>query len=74
MSGRSVTISWLLCARQVELSKPMNANAQQPRIHGRLALVRAVGLGARDDLLAHLPAQCQPDIDIKLRVNERVEG
>jgi hypothetical protein len=39
-----------------------------------LALVRAVGLGASDDLLAHLPAQRQPGADIKLRVNERVEG
>ena len=53
------------------------AFTQMPDIRtcmGPIALVRAVGLGARDDLLAHLPAQRQPGIDIKLRVNERVEG
>jgi hypothetical protein len=37
-------------------------------------LIRAVGLGARDHLLAYLPAQRQPDTDIKLCVNEGVEG
>ena len=80
MSGRSVTISWflgvtLLCAKQVELSKL--TRTQMPNVRacmGRLASVRAVGLGARDNLLAHLPAQCQPGIDIQLRVNERVKG
>ena len=41
---------------------------------GLLASVRTVGTGARDNLLADLPAQRQPDTDIKLRVNKRVEG
>jgi len=75
MSGRSVTISWLLCVKQVELRKL--SRTQRPNIRacmGPLALVRTVGLGTRDDLLAHLPAQRQPGIDIELRVNEGVKG
>ena len=39
-----------------------------------LTLVRAISLGARDNLLAHLSAQRQAGCNIELRVNQRVEG
>ena len=80
MSGRSVTISWLLWAKllwakQVALSKLTTTHVPNIRAcMGPLASVRTVGLGTRDDLLAHLPAQRQPGIDIELRVNEGVKG
>jgi hypothetical protein len=51
---------------------PESVRAPSRVSYGRL--ICAVGLSARDHLLAYLTAQRQAGADIELRVDERVEG